>query len=176
MKRDDLSWGQRSVTTSIDGSAKRDDLRWGQRRPLQRGQRSITTSVEGSAKRDDLRRGQRDVTTFRGPAGRDDLSGGQAFGVAREHGRLADVVEAQVEHCDALHADAAAGVRRRPVAERLDVRADLLHLCNRRACGVIVVVVVARTPSADGRRDRRRATRNASGDDRRENGEIGQKV
>ena len=106
-----------------------------------------------------------------GSAGRDDLSGGQAFGVAREHGRLADVVEAQVEHRDALHADAAAGVRRRPVAERIDVRADLLHLCNRRARGVIVivvVVVVVRTPSADGRRDRRRATRPPARDAERE--------
>ena len=48
----------------------------------------------------------------------------QSLGIAGKHGRFPDVVEAQVEHADALHADAAAGVRRAAVTEGLDVVLD----------------------------------------------------
>mmetsp|Transcript_106783 Transcript_106783/g.300585 ORF Transcript_106783/g.300585 Transcript_106783/m.300585 type:complete len:749 (-) Transcript_106783:198-2444(-) len=48
----------------------------------------------------------------------------QTLGVAREHGRLADVVQVQEEHDDALHTDATAGVRVRAIFEGIDVRLD----------------------------------------------------
>ena len=54
------------------------------------------------------------------------FSRGQPLGVPGEHGRLPDVVEAQVEHADTLHADAAAGVGRAAVPERVDVSLDRL--------------------------------------------------
>ena len=53
-------------------------------------------------------------------------SGGQPLGVPGEHGRLPDVVEAQVEHADTLHADAAASVGRAAVPEGVDVSLDRL--------------------------------------------------
>jgi len=42
---------------------------------------------------------------------------GKTFWVTREHGRLADVVEAQVQHRDSLHANTSAGVGRSSIAE-----------------------------------------------------------
>lgn len=56
--------------------------------------------------------------------------GCESFRVAREHGRFPDVVQAQVQHHDALHADAAAGVRWTPEPERLDVGGDLGGVCG----------------------------------------------
>jgi hypothetical protein len=50
--------------------------------------------------------------------------GGQALGVAREQGRLADVVQATEEHHHALQADAGAAMRRRAVLEGVDVGLD----------------------------------------------------
>jgi len=46
-----------------------------------------------------------------------DLLRGKALRVAGEHGGLADIIEAKVEHRDTLEANAAAGVGRRTVAE-----------------------------------------------------------
>lgn len=51
----------------------------------------------------------------------------QPLGVAREHARLADVVQPAVEHHHALQAHPGPPVRRRPQAERLDVGADRLE-------------------------------------------------
>eukprot|EP00965_Chrysotila_dentata_P072174 2385434-Pleurochrysis_carterae.AAC.3 len=48
----------------------------------------------------------------------------QPSGIAREHGRLADVVEVEEEHDDALEADATSGVREGAVLERVDVVLD----------------------------------------------------
>lgn len=58
--------------------------------------------------------------------------GRDALRVAREHRRLADVVQTQVEHHHTLHADAAAGVRRAAEAERLNIRCDLVDVCANR--------------------------------------------
>ena len=44
--------------------------------------------------------------------------------IAREHAALADIVEAEEEHHDALEPDAAAGVGEGAVLERVDVRLD----------------------------------------------------
>lgn len=46
------------------------------------------------------------------------------LGIAREHGRLSDIVQSQVEHHDALHADTTASMRGTAEAECFDVRRD----------------------------------------------------
>lgn len=70
------------------------------------------------------------------------VSGLEALRVAREHRRLADVVEAAVEHHDALEADAAAAVRRRADAERVDVGLDRLDVDAARGRALCVCVWV----------------------------------
>ena len=53
--------------------------------------------------------------------------GREPLGVAREQGRLADVVQAQEQHDHALQPHAEAAVRERAVPERVDVRLDGLQ-------------------------------------------------
>ena len=55
------------------------------------------------------------------------ISRGDSLGVPGEHGRLPDVVEAEIEHADALHPDAAASVWGTAVSERVNVRPDRIQ-------------------------------------------------
>lgn len=50
--------------------------------------------------------------------------GGETFGVAWEHRSLADVIQAQIQHDDTFHSNAATGVRWAAKAESLDVGGD----------------------------------------------------
>jgi len=55
----------------------------------------------------------------------------ETFRIARKHGRLANVVQSEVEHGDPLHSNATAGVRRSSIAERVDVRLYLVKVCDK---------------------------------------------
>jgi hypothetical protein len=53
------------------------------------------------------------------------------FGITREHGCLADVVQAEEQHGYAFQTDAAASVGRAAVAERVNVCFDFGNICRR---------------------------------------------
>ena len=53
------------------------------------------------------------------------------FGITREHGCLADVVQAEEQHSHTFQTDSAARVGRAAVAERVDVFLDFGNICRR---------------------------------------------
>lgn len=53
---------------------------------------------------------------------------GETFRVSREHGRLADVVEAEIKHDHTLETDTTTGMGWASVAEGVNVRLYLVHV------------------------------------------------